>query len=143
VAAPDTQQRDNRTNDEAPTKRRGFMIVDMDLEDNFIQEMQNLCIASHHAMEKLKSRKKGFDIIDKWECAFCHGTIDRQSSQNVCRVSYWVLEDREKTFLDCLRLHIRTFSKNQTQALSSIFRLTANTIKEHLNSSEKLRTLRF
>jgi hypothetical protein len=97
------------------------MIVDMDLEDNFIQEMQNLCIASHHAMEKLKSRKKGFDIIDKWECAFCHGTIDRQSSQNVCRVSYWVLEDREKTFLDCLRLHIRTFSKNQTQALSSIF----------------------
>jgi hypothetical protein len=87
VADLDTQQQDNRANDDAPTKRRGFKIVDMDLEDHFIQEMQNHRIACHRAMEKLKSRKKGFDIINKWECAFCHSTIDRQSSQNVRRVS--------------------------------------------------------
>ena len=69
-------------------KQHGFKIVDIDEEEAFINDIQKHNVECNCCMEHQegKMKKMGFDMIDHWECSWCHKMIYQHSSQN----AHWV-----------------------------------------------------
>jgi hypothetical protein len=56
----------------------GLKIVDMDVNDDFIQEIQAHANKCHCPMTRVSQTKMGFDLKEHWKCSFCHWTIHRR-----------------------------------------------------------------
>ncbi len=60
----------------------GLKIVDMDVDDNFIQESQVHANKCHCPMTRVSQTKMGFDLKEHWRCSFCRWTIHRRSGKD-------------------------------------------------------------
>jgi hypothetical protein len=76
------------TADEQPkASRQGLKLVDMDIEESFIDIIQQHAAECGHSLVKVDSKnvRKGFDLIATYSCKFCKKEIIQWSSRDASR----------------------------------------------------------
>jgi hypothetical protein len=81
------EQTATQSSEKVNKKPAGLKIVDIDVDDIFIEDIQGHTKKCHCPMHRVSQTKMGFDLKEYWKCNFCKWAIHRRSGKDANRLT--------------------------------------------------------